>query len=72
MTDSEKASVLQVIYNYTERFESVEEIDDLALLDSLLLRYNELSDLIREEDQQYEDTLLLIDLLGEVDGPSGN
>jgi hypothetical protein len=72
MTDSEKASVLQVIYNYTERFESVEEIDDLALLDSLLLRYNELLDLIREEDQQYEDTLLLIDLLGEVDGPSGN
>ncbi len=72
MTETEKASILQVVYAYTERFEGVETIDDLVLLDSLILRWTELGNQIRDEDQQYAETLLLLNKLGEVDGSSGN
>jgi hypothetical protein len=72
VTETEKASILQVVYAYTERFEGVETIDDLVLLDSLILRWTELGNQIRDEDQQYAETLLLLNKLGEVDGSSGN
>ena len=72
MTDVEKSLILEQIYSYTDRFIPKETFDDSGLLESILLRLQEVEEQIRQENLRYEETLLLINALGESDGSTGS
>ncbi len=72
MTDVEKSILLKQIYSYTDRFVPKETLVDEGLLESVLTRIGEIDEQLREEQIRYEETLLLINALGESDGSTGS
>lgn len=72
MTDVEKSILLKQIYSYTDRFVPKETLVDDGLLESILTRIGEIDEQLREEQIRYEETLLLINALGESDGSTGS
>ena len=72
MTDVEKSILLKQIYSYTDRFVPKETLVDDGLLESVLTRIGEIDEQLREEQIRYEETLLLINALGESDGSTGS
>jgi hypothetical protein len=71
VTDVEKSILLKQIYSYTDRFVPKETLVDEGLLESVLTRIGEIDEQLREEQIRYEETLLLINALGESDGSTG-
>jgi hypothetical protein len=72
VTDVEKSILLKQIYSYTDRFVPKETLVDEGLLESVLTRIGEIDEQLREEQIRYEETLLLINALGESDGSTGS
>jgi hypothetical protein len=72
VTDVEKSILLKQIYSYTDRFVPKETLVDDGLLESILTRIGEIDEQLREEQIRYEETLLLINALGESDGSTGS
>jgi hypothetical protein len=72
VTDVEKSILLKQIYSYTDRFVPKETLVDDGLLESVLTRIGEIDEQLREEQIRYEETLLLINALGESDGSTGS
>jgi hypothetical protein len=72
VTDLQKAVILEQVYSYTNRFSPTQYVQDTSVVDSLVLRLVELEAQIEEENRSYDETLLLIDLLGESDGSTSS
>jgi hypothetical protein len=72
VTDLEKATILEQVYAYTNRFNPTQYVQDTTTLDSLVLRLLEVEAQIEEENRSYQETLLLIDQLGESDGSTSS